>query len=102
MLPPARRKGAGSILFARRAVRRREQEWRRLMKHELLSRARRWRKRRLILLASVAAIGTGVMLANPAYPPVTLNGSPAHAAVAVQPQAGFADLIDQVKPAVVS
>ncbi len=72
------------------------------MKHESLSKARLWSKRRLILLASVAAIGTGVMLANPGYPPVTLNGSPAHAAVAAQPQAGFADLIDQVKPAVVS
>ena len=74
--------------------------------HELLSKARLWSKRRLILLASVAAIGTGVMLASPAYPPVTLNGTPAHAemvnAMAAQPQAGFADLIEQVKPAVVS
>jgi serine protease Do len=72
------------------------------MKLELLSKARLWPKRRLVLLASVAAIGTGVMLANPGYPPVTLNGTPAHAAVAAQPQAGFADLVDQVKPAVVS
>jgi serine protease Do len=72
------------------------------MKHELPSKARLWSKRRLILLASVAAIGTGVMLANPGYPPITLNGSPAHAAVMAQPQAGFADLIDQVKPAVVA
>ena len=75
--------------------------------HELLSKTRLWSKRRLILLASVAAVGTGVMLASPAYPPVTLNGTPAHAAVAnsamaAQPQAGFADLIDQVKSAVVS
>ena len=48
--------------------------------HELLSKTRLWSKRRLILLASVAAVGAGVMLASPAYPPVTLNGTPAHAA----------------------
>ena len=49
--------------------------------HELLSKTRLWSKRRLILLASVAAVGTGVMLASPTYPPVTLNGTPAHANV---------------------
>jgi serine protease Do len=62
-----------------------------------------WSKRRLVLLASVAAIGAGVMLAGPSYPPVALNGTPAHAdAATTQPQAGFADLIEKVKPAVIS
>jgi serine protease Do len=72
------------------------------MKYEMLSKARLWPKRRLVLLASVAAIATGVMLAGPGYPPVTLNGTPAHAAIAAQPQAGFADLIERVKPAVIA
>ena len=35
------------------------------------------------------------MLAGPAYPPVALNGTPARAVEAMQPQAGFADLIDR-------
>ncbi len=60
-------------------------------------------KRRLVLLASVAAIGAGVMLAGPSYPPLSMNGTPAHADVAsAQAQPGFADLIDKVKPAVIS
>src|SRR5262249_33363095 len=60
-------------------------------------------KRRLILLGSVAAIGAAVMLAGPgSYRPLTLGGSPAHAVEATQPQTGFADLIEKVKPAVIS
>jgi serine protease Do len=62
-----------------------------------------WSKRRLVLLASVAAIGAGVLLAGPSYPPLALNGTPARAVEATaQPQAGFADLIEKVKPAVIS
>jgi len=62
-----------------------------------------WSKRRLVLLASVAAIGAGVMLAGPSYPPLALNGTPARAVeAAAQPQAGFADLIEKVKPAVIA
>src|SRR3954462_3006886 len=62
-----------------------------------------WSKRRMVLLASVAAIGAGVMLAGPSYPPVSLNGTAARAVeAAAQPQSGFADLIDKVKPAVIS
>src|SRR5262245_17907984 len=63
---------------------------------------RSWSKRRVVLLASVAAVGAGVMLAGPAYPPVALNATPARAVEAMQPQAGFADLVEKVKPAVIS
>ena len=60
-------------------------------------------KRRLVLLASVAAIGGAVLLAGPGgYQPFALNGTPARAVEAVQPRAGFADLIERVKPAVIS
>ncbi|MBX9824539.1 MAG: Do family serine endopeptidase [Xanthobacteraceae bacterium] len=73
------------------------------MKNEVFPKAGRfWSKRRFVLLASVAAVGAGVMLAGPAYPPIALNGTPALAAETVQPQAGFADLIERVKPAVIS
>jgi serine protease Do len=58
--------------------------------------------RRVVLLASVAAIGAGVALASPGHSPVTFGGASAHAAESVQPKAGFADLIQRVKPAVIS
>src|ERR1700742_1453181 len=58
-------------------------------------------KRRVILLASVAAIGGAVVLAGPGHMPVTFGGTAAHASE-VAPKAGFADLIDKVKPAVIS
>jgi serine protease Do len=59
-------------------------------------------KRRLVLLASVAVIGAGVIFAGPGgYQPVTLGGTSAHA-IEAAPQAGFADLIEKVKPAVIS
>src|SRR5262245_41466872 len=74
------------------------------MTNEIPSRVRALlSKRRWVLLASVAAIGAGVMLAGPSYPPVSLNGTPARAdVVSAQPQSGFADLIEKVKPAVIS
>jgi serine protease Do len=72
------------------------------MKNETSPKASRWSKRRLVLLASVAAVGAGVLLAGPTYPPVALNATPARAVEAMQPQAGFADLIEKVKPAVIS
>jgi serine protease Do len=60
-------------------------------------------KRRAVLLASVAAIGAAVILTGPGgFQPVTLGGTTAHAVEAVQPRAGFADLIERVKPAVIS
>jgi len=60
-------------------------------------------KRRVILLASVAAIGAGVFMAGPSYPPVSLNSTPAYAdAVTAQAQPGFADLVEKVKPAVIA
>ena len=59
-------------------------------------------KRRVILLASVAAIGGAVVFAGPGSVPVMIGGTPAHAVEAVQPKAGFADLIERVKPAVIS
>ena len=53
--------------------------------------------------ASVAAIGGGGHAGRPRrLTPVMLGGSPAHAVEAVQPSAGFADLIARVKPAVIS
>jgi serine protease Do len=59
-------------------------------------------KRRVILLASAAAIGAAVVMAGPGRAPVTLGSTAAHAVEAVQPKAGFADLIERVKPAVIS
>ena len=60
-------------------------------------------KRRLVLLASVAGIGAAVLLAGPGrYHPLALNGVPARAVEAVQSRAGFADLIERVKPAVIA
>ena len=56
----------------------------------------------MVLLASVAAIGGAAVLAGPGYSPVTIGGTPAHAVESVQPKAGFADLIERVKPAVIS
>src|SRR3569833_3082105 len=58
--------------------------------------------RRVILLASVAAIGGAVVLGGPGNIPSMIGGTPAHAVEAVQPKAGFADLIARVKPAVIS
>jgi serine protease Do len=58
-------------------------------------------KRRFVLLASVAALGAGLMLGSPGGT-VALNGTPAQAVETVQTRAGFADLIERVKPAVVS
>jgi serine protease Do len=74
------------------------------MTHPIVSAARRLlRPRRLVLLASVAGIGAAVLLAGPGgYRPVQLSSTSAWAVDAVQPQAGFADLIAKVKPAVIS
>src|SRR5262245_12000756 len=74
-----------------------------VMNNETSPKASRfWSKRRVVLLASVAAVGAGVLLAGPTYPPVALSGTSALAIEAAQPQAGFADLIEKVKPAVIS
>jgi len=61
--------------------------------------------RRFALLASVAAIAAGVIVAGPgSFDRITGFGSPAQAAEAVSAQhpAGFADLVAKVKPAVIS
>ena len=61
--------------------------------------------RRLTLLASVAGLGVAVLMAGPGgyrvfnFPAWT---SSAQATDAVQPPAGFADLVAKVKPAVIS
>jgi serine protease Do len=58
-------------------------------------------KRRLVLLGSVATIGAAVIFAGPGgYDPVTFSA--AHAVESAAPRAGFADLIQRVKPAVIS
>jgi serine protease Do len=74
------------------------------MTREFVPQARKFlAKRRLVLLASVAAVGAAVILAGPGgYRPVTLGGTAAQAVEATQPQSGFADLIAKVKPAVIS
>ncbi len=59
--------------------------------------------RRLILLASaVAGVGALVLFAGPEGRTIELRSTAAWAADQVRPQAGFADLIERVKPAVVS
>ncbi len=66
--------------------------------------ARRPRARRFALLASVAAIGAGVMLAGPGgLVPMSLaaDSQPVQASQTQHP-AGFADLVAKVKPAVIS
>src|ERR1041384_6945020 len=70
---------------------------------EHLAKARNFlSKRRVVLLASVAASGAAVIFGGPAVPEIAFNGTAAHAVEAVQPRAGFADLITRVKPAVIS
>lgn len=59
-------------------------------------------RRRIVLLASVAAIGAAVLFAGSDYRPAMLGGTAARAVESVQPRAGFADLIERVKPAVIS
>jgi serine protease Do len=73
------------------------------MTNDIVPAARKLAKRRLILLASVASLGAAVLLAGPGgYNPVVFNGTSARAVEAVQSRAGFADLIERVKPAVIS
>lgn len=73
------------------------------MTKETLPRVRAYlARRRIVLLASVAAIGAAVLLTGPGYRPVVLGGTAARAVESVKPRAGFADLIERVKPAVIS
>jgi serine protease Do len=59
--------------------------------------------RRLALMAS-AALGIGLLAGAPSYAPSLASTwtTPARAAEAAAPQAGFADLVAKVKPAVIS
>ncbi|RAI39487.1 Do family serine endopeptidase [Rhodoplanes roseus] len=59
--------------------------------------------RRLALLATVGALGTGVLFMNPEFGPAGHSAllTPAYAQNAQRP-AGFADIVDKVKPAVIS
>src|ERR1051326_4238180 len=59
--------------------------------------------RRLVLLASVAGLGAAVLFAGPGTPQVGLPSFPAiaHAQNAQRP-VGFADIVEKVKPAVIS
>jgi len=59
--------------------------------------------RRLVLLASVAALGAAALFAGPGAPTSNLTGfiSPVRAAETVRPT-GFADVVEKVKPAVIS
>jgi serine protease Do len=63
--------------------------------------------KRVVLLATAAAFSTGIMLTAPDHAALRLvpNSASAQAlpqTVPVAPQAGFADLIERVKPAVIS
>jgi serine protease Do len=58
--------------------------------------------RRLVLLASTAGLGIAVLLGGPGnFPPLPALSTPALAQNAQRP-AGFADIVEKVKPAVIS
>src|SRR5947209_286951 len=60
--------------------------------------------RRIVLLASAAVIGTGVLFSGAQFGPradQTFLASPAHAQSAQRP-VGFADIVEKVKPSVIS
>src|SRR3712207_6162143 len=60
------------------------------------------RASRLVLLASAAGLGSAVLFAAPATLPNLPNlTAPAHAQTALRP-ASFADIVERVKPAVIS
>jgi serine protease Do len=66
------------------------------------SRSKSWVARRVALLASVAVIGAGAMVVDHgALSPVLPSVSSAHAQTANRP-VGFADIVEKVKPAVIS
>jgi serine protease Do len=59
--------------------------------------------RRLVLLASVAGLGAAVLFTGPGAPQVGLPSFPAVAhAQSTQRPVGFADIVEKVKPAVIS
>jgi serine protease Do len=59
--------------------------------------------RRLVLLASVAGLGTAVLFAGPGAPQIALPSFAASArADTAQRPVGFADIVEKVKPAVIS
>jgi serine protease Do len=58
--------------------------------------------RRLALLAGVAGLGVGVLLADPGFNLNSSLGGPLAHAQGLQRPVGFADIVDKVKPAVVS
>jgi serine protease Do len=61
--------------------------------------------RRIVLLATVAGLGVTALLAGPSVlPEGSLSGlsSAARASEIAQRQAGFADLVEKVKPSVIS
>jgi serine protease Do len=60
--------------------------------------------RRLVLMASAAVIGAGVLFSGAEYglkPQATFLATPAHAQTAQRP-VGFADIVEKVKPSVIS
>jgi serine protease Do len=57
--------------------------------------------RRLVLLASVAGLGAAVLFCGPGVPGLPTISSPVQAAESARP-VGFADIVEKVKPAVMS
>jgi len=65
------------------------------------SRQRLLSGRRLALLASAAGISAALMFGSAGFGPLTVLTTPAHAQTAQKP-VGFADIVEKVKPAVIS
>ena len=57
--------------------------------------------RRLALLASAAGLSAVLVFGSGGFPPLTSLTTPAHAQTAQRP-VGFADIVEKVKPAVIS
>ncbi|MEN3380677.1 MAG: serine protease Do [Hyphomicrobiales bacterium] len=64
--------------------------------------SKRLSARRVTLLASATALGIAVLIAGPEGYRHFAGNAPAHAAEMIRSQAGFADLVAKVKPAVIS
>src|SRR5882762_1915530 len=79
-------------------------EWREAMTDMKLPNepSKRLSARRVTLLASATALGIAVLIAGPEGYRHFAGNAPAHAAEMIRSQAGFADLVAKVKPAVIS
>src|SRR5947209_466015 len=87
----------------RRRRGRRHCKWRLLIMLPTVHKARRvLSARRIVLLATISGLAAGTMLASSGMQVQLPKFSSVHAAETSRRTAGFADLVDKVKPAVVS